>query len=143
MSRVIKFRAWDSVRNKMFTNPEWVSFHVDFEGQLTASNYDPKGHKQHLKVMQFTGLRDVNGIEIYEGDLITAESYPFYSDGELNYIAEVLYIDDPDYLGWYYALHQVSDRVRGSACGSGLPDLVGLKLTVIGNIYKNPELLKE
>ncbi|MFM7810855.1 MAG: YopX family protein [Acinetobacter junii] len=91
---------------------------------------------------QFTGLLDINGVEIYEGDLITADCYPFYSDGELNYIAEVQYIDDPDYLGWYYDLHVVSDRVRGSACGSGLPDLTGMKLTVIGNIYQNSELVE-
>lgn len=91
---------------------------------------------------QSTGLFDVNGIEIYEGDLITADCYPFYSDAELNYVAEVQYINDPDYLGWYYALHVVSDRVRGSACGSGLPDIAHNKLTVIGNIYQNSELLK-
>lgn len=113
----------------------WGYINNIFIGPITNNEPNPINS-------QSTGLFDINGVEIYEGDLITADCYPFYSDDELNYIAEVQYINDSDYLGWYYDLHVVSDRVRGAACGSGLPDIASNKLTVIGNIYQNPELLK-
>ena len=118
MSRVIKFRAWDSARKKMFTNPEWVSFRVDFSGELKASNYHPNGDEQRLAVMQFTGLLDVNGVEIYEGDILECEEHFYYE------------------ISWHnkHCCWWVSDV-------GGLDELPP-SAKVIGNIYQNPELLK-
>ena len=85
---------------------------------------------------QYTGVKDRNGVEIYEGDIITAEVYPFYSDGLLNYVG-VVGIDKG---GVYYDLKRVSNRVAGRSCGGNISELGGHQV-VIGNIYENPELL--
>lgn len=137
MNREIKFRAWTGKR-----------FEYDFNmySNGNAIDIDVPHHlpSRLLKwqLCQFTGLQDKNDVDIYEGDIFTANLYPFYNDELLNYVGVIVYDDRPDYMGWFYVLHAVSDRVRGSSCGSGLADLAHVDLEVIGNIYENPELLE-
>lgn len=123
--------------------------------------------EEDLKIMQCTGLKDKNGKLIYEGDIIVIpKQYPFYdyknkedmkqdfnsTEGEikgesiLNYIGIVEWI----YSQWQYVYHCVNPEKRGISEGvnHGLNDF-GFDETrntcyeVIGNIYENPELLKD
>lgn len=67
MSREIKFRAWDGYKNKM-VNDYFVMSSEGFAletsyGEITATLID-------WKLMQYTGLKDKEGKEIYEGDIV-------------------------------------------------------------------------
>lgn len=143
--REIKFRAWLDHGNgngEMLPN---IQNHIN--GDWAFGNIVNGNVANISEPMQFTGLLDKNGVEIYEGDVIKANAYPFYSDApeilggtdkpvELNYLGKV----GIDENGVYYELHVVSDRVSGIACGGNLSEIVEA-VEVIGNIHQNKELL--
>lgn len=124
-----KFRAWDKTRN------EWSNgFFIYSEGGLYTPNYG--FNRKHLKnrtdvypivkqerfiLMQSTGLFDRDGKEIFEGDVVRILdeklSKIYYSDGAF-----------------------CVDILNG---GTPLHAFLSEQLEIIGNIYKNPELLEE
>lgn len=127
MKREVKFRAWDSFNSKMIEIGELEI--ISINPNLDFANYD---------VMQFTGLKDKNGKEIYEGDLLVDE-YP--SDHDEN---ETLY----SYLPVVWCDKQLMWCVDGSFKKDGsfltsMVDYFGEYLEVKGNIYENPELLNK
>lgn len=87
-------------------------------------------------VGQFTGID-----EIYNGDILTADSYPFKDDDKPNYNAEVYW--DNGALQFCICLHCVNPNKQGISDGmcEALTER-GIKFTKIGNIYDNPELLE-
>lgn len=120
MSRVIKFRAWDSDNNSL-VEPNKVAVHFDGELWIKVSTtYMMKVKRKDFKLMQYTGLKDKNGVEIYEGDIIYSKCKEFD-------------IDDI----------QVVEYKNGCfTVGLGLLYESLDICEVIGNIYENPELLE-
>lgn len=116
--RQIQFRAWD-IDNNMFFD---CSSHL-----ISQISNDYSGLGNRFIYQQFTGLQDKNGKDIYEGDII---------DG----------LDIDTNFGQTYKNIKVSFRLGEFGIGGGAWHL-GLKylseIEVIGNIYENPELIKE
>lgn len=114
----LRFRVWHIGKSKMYPV---TGLHFFESGELSSISIDTEeGEKQDIPlmgpVMQFTGSRDKNGKDIFEGDIL---------DSRL----EVYWDDEED--GW---------RLR-SLGGPNSFDPEYDELEVIGNIYENPELL--
>jgi len=107
--RELKFRAWDTKKNKMWDMEELGYFMFD--------NITEAETKFNSILMQFTGLKDKNDKEVYEGDILLNKCY-----GERQIIVK-----------W------VTDGFNASSHSMG-----GIKqCEVIGNIYENPELIQD
>jgi uncharacterized phage protein (TIGR01671 family) len=132
--REIKFRAWDSEENKMI---EWDdTFFSDMSPVTRWSSYFSF---IDMQLMQFTGLKDRNGKEIYEGDILTAPYYPFQDDGKYNYHGVIEWIDE--LASFYMTKRLANSEKRGISDGISeqIDDISNFE--VIGNIYEIPELL--
>lgn len=129
--RVIKFRAW--------TGEEMVFVHtLDIypDSPVCRVNTSVASHYNKWPLMQFTGLHDKNGREIYEGDIVkvtNAECVGHDDDG--NEMFE-------DAIGQVY-FESGSFVYNGHTVGE-IPIEYQIEETeVIGNIYENPNLLKQ
>jgi len=126
--RELKFRVWDHKR-QYFVNEKFddVAMYIKFDGSLTFIS--TVGGEMKVKgeytVQQYTGLKDKNGKEFYEGDIVK-----LFNDPDELY--EVVYNDfDNDIVGFLLE----SDGGRGDWFDSR-------KREVVGNIFENPELIK-
>jgi len=118
--REIKFRAWDTEINKMVYP---VTFSViDNNLRPLKLNTDGNSSYKFFPLMQYTGLKDKNGKEIFEGDEINVDGY-ISQEGNRHYVEF--------YKGAF-----------GSNVYSDFELLSKYKnIEIIGNIYENPELI--
>jgi len=133
-NRIIKFRAWDKDKKEMI---QVRSVHFDTVNKVVGC-FCNKGHTgdrliKNFELMQYTGLKDINGKEIYEGDiakwrfLVDERDEPSWREPfEVKFINNAFNIT-PCQL--WIGSHNESDIMCEAA------------YEVIGNIYENPELL--
>lgn len=95
-------------------------------------------------VGQYIGLKDINGKKIFDGDIVKGFQYPYLSDGEYNYYAEVCWFDNCPAFG-LYTFKAPDAKVRGISEGNTdiIEDFASEDWEVIGNIHDNKELLKD
>lgn len=133
--REIKFRAWDG--EQMFYTNDDSTIVLNKNGwELGIADYDWDVHeassrKTNHVLMQFTGLKDKNGKEIYEGDILTTRDSVYYNDEEGLEYSDLLICNN---------FHKFIYKVLYSEDHGGLWGEAQKDLEVIGNIYKNPEL---
>ena len=117
--RELKFRVWSNYWKKFATEAE---LYID---GLVDAIFEDDGVPHHENtdlVLEFdTGLKDKNGKEIYEGDIL--------DDGEGN-VGKVLYNE-----------RIASFAYEWGICGSTFMGLYTSDMKVIGNVHENPELL--
>jgi uncharacterized phage protein (TIGR01671 family) len=156
--RDIKFRAWDGrdmitpycvrggkacIIRQSDTNDRVLT---DDEGSNYYKNWDVE-QPTEFPLMQFTGLQDVNGVDIYEGDIVS------HADGQVwtvefsdNDAAFIVYnqLNSNRRLqssfGDHYSVDE--DNVMNMAAVFNIASREESPCEITGNIYQNPELLK-
>lgn len=129
MNREIKFRAWEKKQKFMMAVEN-----VDFEGGI-VNKYGVWRFFEELEMMQYTGVKDKNGKEIYEGDVVKSENhYKAPCEIKVGFIAydkELARYSLKSNDSWFASsISESDDRVSK------------IKYEIIGNIHENPELLK-
>lgn len=135
MTRIIIFRAWDSVKKQM-KEDVIVGQGKNWFINKTSTWFDIAGFDNKPILMQYTGLKDKNGTEIYDGDIIWAGLFDQHSGKKL--IGAIVY-DDKLRLrsnsNWYFSGFTI--KKYNSVADFDNEN----RWEVIGNIYENPELL--
>jgi uncharacterized phage protein (TIGR01671 family) len=142
MNRQIKFRIWDKQQNqwyqpifKVYENKKYELL-IDTSGEIIMRTMNDLKHESlfpdRFQIMQFTGLHDRNGKEIYEGDILKTERMTYSDSGE--YIGMVEAHGEVIFTNGRYALHLSSGAMPDLHFGSSYH-------VVLGNRYEHPELL--
>lgn len=131
MKREIKFKSWDNGK-KEFGFPIEFKTNGSIDGSIDGFVFECL--ESCYAVMQYTGLKDKNGQEIYEGDIIV---WSGTLDGCIfNHVCEVIF-DLYQWCGWaIYSPQQKSTIPFGEhGCNPN-------EVNIVGNVYENKELLK-
>lgn len=133
--RPIKFRVWDKLRKEMMD-----VYEISFDSEQVAGYISSEKKTRRLnpldddfELMQFTGLTDKNGKEIYEGDIVELKGKDKMSR-EVKTHSRIYVIEWSDTLTGF---EPIKDDYIGPWSREWASDY-----EVIGNIYENPELLK-
>lgn len=125
----IKFRAWDNRNNEMVYSEKSDCFYINTKGVLFMYAI-PKSESglatiyyKSYDVEQFTGLKDINGKDIYEGDVISRDINCMYDVGKVN-----------EEVGFWEGRYNSGDANINNVIAS-------FNAKVIGNIHEDSELL--
>ena len=122
--RAIKFRAWNKEERVMIDANSWY-FSEEFEPFIDSV----EKCLRRFELMQFTGLLDKNGTEIYEGDII---EMPASGIGEI--------VWDRKKMGFFWTEKPFKEH----EFMSGIQEFDGIEgIEVIGNIHQHPDLLRD
>jgi len=127
MSIDIKFRAWDKKYNEMLDDD-----FILFNGMIYREprDFEDGRNTNALEIMQFTGLLDKKGVEIYEGDIVHCK---WFDDEDLTELGSI------EFRSGGFGLYFIPKH-------STIPQFYYTNrfesFEVIGNIYENPELLE-
>ena len=129
--REIKFRVWRT-KIKEMGKVDSINFR---EGEVHCSDNSFGYPKDECILMQFTGLKDKNRKEIYEGDIVKVIEIISKGKLEVKYPEMVVFEEGSFWL-------ETLDKKCPEKCKQNFICVIGRKLEIIGNFYENPELLK-
>lgn len=129
--RILKYRAWIKDKHKM-EKVSNITFLTNNSFTISTDNLDSNDFYSYAEyvLMEFTGLKDKNGKEVYEGDIVR-----FYDDYDEEYTASVVFIDclgayGVEWDGFQFSFDDINEYYSKD-------------IEVIGNIYEGPELLEK
>ena len=132
MNDRLRFRVWDKVE-ECFINLCFAIFYIEPNGEITIGIYNNSNvddvvycKEENICVEQCTGLKDANGVLLYEGDVV-------------NILCEV---EEQGVLEWASEEAQFVVRAEQAGFVANFDNYRGTDLEVIGNIHENPELLE-
>ena len=132
MNREIKFRAFDT-ENKEMLEVQELDYEDSWNGQpmVRTTMYNDYFDTEKMILMQYTGLKDKNGVEIYEGDIV--QTRIFEDSTSEKYVVKY----DTDRAGFF-------PFACGDGCGCCETDVISATYAeILGNIYDNPELIEK
>ncbi|NLO90317.1 MAG: hypothetical protein GX088_08375 [Clostridia bacterium] len=142
--RKIEFRAWDR-KNEVMVYPKGILF----DGRIVNFNCGMLESYEGYELMQYTGLKDKNGTPIYEGDIVTGQSFEtsmlnHWKTGLLKHLDyEVEYVPEMYVIKYHEASFKTfNSKGRWVAVLNHHVSSMVDDLQVIGNIFENPELLE-
>lgn len=136
--REIKFRAWDAKSHEMVFN-----VNVN-DGKPVKPGYqwfNSQNTVRDSKLMQYTGLKDKNGTDIYEGDIVETHDQNNIIEYQHGSFMLIGLHEDRYERNYSYLYHHLIDSTIPDMEGSRF-DGITTTLEVIGNIYQNPDLLE-
>ena len=128
--REIKFRIWD--RDQHYQ--DYMRPHDDIDYNYIFSHPED----DDFVLMQFTGLKDVNDVEVYEGDILR---FPNFHSGWNPKLKKHTW-DMIGFVEWYEDINP-NPSFKINIVGGNYFDNWCYSFEVIGNIYENPELISE
>ena len=132
--RPIKYRAWDKRRKRMVEVTS-INFRDGTIQGETRHAVNRVVYLEDIVLMQYTGLKDKNGKEIYEGDLLNMHyRNESVEKGKVVTVKMGMTYDSD---GWEHG------RTYGWVAGDNSLADVAPYAEVLGNIYENPEILEE
>ena len=132
-----KFRAWDEQCKKMREVVAIDLYHGTyswiFDDYKEVEQFWENDKIEDVTLMQYTGLNDKNGREIFEGDIVRWKDLESFDDFKIDEVLKVEYSNE--FLKWV--------AIDKNGLQDDLYDFSdNRELEVIGNIYENPELLE-
>lgn len=116
MNRPIKTKAWDYEKKK------WVE-HYSINPEGFAYTDESEEPNFNINLLQFTGLKDKHGKEIYEGDIIEFE---YHNGGGFSRVKEPVTFYNGQFSVWQESINNYNENCE-----------------IIGNIFENPKILNE
>lgn len=125
--REIKFRVWDKeIKKIILVSPNWF-----INNEVSNTDFSKLAEEDNCILMQYTGLKDKNGKEIYEGDIVRF----------MNEVPDKMMLYKVEWNNEEARFAIVVEHVEYGKYFGRIDEIIK-NIEVIGNIYENPELLK-